>query len=83
MKILLRGFNAKIGREDIMKPTTGNESLNQDSNGNVVRRVHFDMPKNLVVKSTMFPHRNVSKYTRTSPDWKTHNNIDHMLVDRR
>jgi hypothetical protein len=32
MKILLRDFNAKVGREDIVKPTTGNESLHKISN---------------------------------------------------
>jgi hypothetical protein len=31
----------------------------------------------------MFPHRNIHKYTWTSPDEKTHNQIDHTLVDRR
>jgi hypothetical protein len=31
MNILLGVFNAKVGRENILKPTMGNESLYQDS----------------------------------------------------
>jgi len=41
MKILLGDFNAKVGRENIFKPTIGNESLHQDSNNNGVRLVNF------------------------------------------
>ena len=57
MKILLGDFNTKVGRENIFKPTIGNESLHQDSNDNGVRIVNLAVSKNLVVKSTMFPHR--------------------------
>ena len=71
MKILLGDFNAKVGREIIFKPTIGQESLHQDSNDNGVRLVNFATSKNLVVKSTMFRHRNIHKYTWTSPDGKT------------
>jgi len=82
MKILLGDFNAKGGREDIFKPIIGQESLHQNNNDNGVRIVNFATSKNLVVKSTMFPHRNIHKYTWTSPDGKTHNQIDHVLIDR-
>jgi hypothetical protein len=73
MKILLGDFNAKVGTEDIFKPTIRNESLHEISNDNGVRVVSFATSKNLTVKSTMFPHRNIHKVTWTSPDGKTHN----------
>ena len=65
------------------KPTIGQESLHQDSNENGVRLVNCATSQNLVVKSTTFPHRNIHKYTWTSPDVKTHNQIDHVLTDKR
>ena len=71
MKSLLEDFNGKVGRENIFKPIIGQESVHQDSNDNGVRLVKFATSKNLVVKSTMFPHRNIHKCTWTSPDGKT------------
>jgi len=83
MKMLLGDVNAKVGRENIFKPTIGQESLHQDSNDSGVRIVNFATSQNPVVKSTMFPHRNIHKYTWTSSDGKTHKQIDHVLIDRR
>jgi endonuclease/exonuclease/phosphatase family metal-dependent hydrolase len=79
---LLGDFNAKVGREDIFKPTVGNESLHEISNDNGTRAVNFAKSKILIFKSTIFPHHNIHKYTWTSPDWKPHNQIDHILLDR-
>jgi hypothetical protein len=62
MIILLGEINAKVRRENIFKPTVGNKSLHQDNNDNEVRIVNFATSKNLVVKSKMFPHRNIHKY---------------------
>ena len=56
MKVLLRDINLKFRREDNFKLTIRNDSLHQDGNENGVRTGNFTMPKNLVVKSTMFPH---------------------------
>jgi hypothetical protein len=69
--------------ENILKPTTRNESLHEDSNDNGVRVINFATSKILLVKSTMFPHRNIHKYTWTSPDGQTHNQNDHVLTERR
>jgi hypothetical protein len=43
MKILLGDFSAKVGREDIFKPTVGNESLHKISNdkGDVSKFCHI------------------------------------------
>jgi len=83
MKIPLGDFNAKVGEENIFKPTNWNESLHQDSNDNGVRIVNCATSKHIDVKSTMFPHRIIHKHTRTSPFWKTHNQIEDILIDRR
>jgi hypothetical protein len=57
MKILSGHFNAKVGQENILKPTIENESLHKDSNDNGVKTINFATSKNLVVKSTMFPQQ--------------------------
>jgi hypothetical protein len=47
MTISLGDYNAKVGREDIFKPIV----------------VNFVTLKNLIVKSTTFPHCNIHKQT--------------------
>jgi hypothetical protein len=83
MNILLGDLNSKIGREDIFKQTIGNESLHEISNDNRVTVVNFVTLKNLIAKNIMFPYFNSHKFNWTSPDTKTHNQIDYILRDRR
>jgi hypothetical protein len=82
-KILFGDFDAKVGREDIFKLTIRNESLHEISNDIGVRLVNFTTSNHLRVKSMMFPYCNINKCTWPSPDEKTHNQIDHILIDRR
>jgi len=70
MKTVFGYFNAKVGRQNIFKPTIGNDSLYKGSNDNGVRIVNFATSKNLVVYSTMFLNQNIHKYIWTSRDEK-------------
>jgi hypothetical protein len=68
---------SKTYLQDVL--TIGNESLHKISNDNGVRVVNFATSKNLIVKSARFPHCYIHKYTWTSPDGKTRNQIDCTL----
>jgi hypothetical protein len=54
MKNLLGDFNVEVGKEDIFKQATGNESLHEINNGNGIRTVRSATSKNMTVKSTLF-----------------------------
>jgi hypothetical protein len=47
-------FNAKVGRESILKPTTGHESIHKICNNNGGRVVNLTTSKILIVRSTIF-----------------------------
>jgi len=61
-KILL-DCEAKLRRDDIFNPTVRNDSLHQDINHKGVRVANFATSKNLVIKSKVFQHQNIHKYT--------------------
>jgi hypothetical protein len=50
MKIWIGDFNAKVGKEDIFKPTVGNDSLHEISNDSGVRVVNFATSEILLLK---------------------------------
>lgn len=54
-----------------------------DSNDNGSRLIDFAASRNMVVSSTQSPRKNIHKRTWTSPDGKYHNQIDHVLIDKR
>jgi hypothetical protein len=65
-KIILGYFNSELGRQDIFKTIIENESLHEIGNDNGVKSINFATSKNITVKSTMFPHRNIYQFTWTS-----------------
>jgi hypothetical protein len=79
-KIVLGDFNAEVDRENIFKPTNGNESLHEISNDSGVGIVNLATSKNFVFRSTLFPYRKIHKYNWTPPEGNTHNEIDHILI---
>jgi hypothetical protein len=84
MKILLGDFNAKVGREDIFKPTIRNKNLHEISIDNKVRLVKFAICKTSQSKVQRSHNAtSIHKYNWTSPDVKTDTQIDHILVERR
>ncbi|XP_029340938.1 craniofacial development protein 2-like [Acyrthosiphon pisum] len=83
IKIVLGDANAKIGKELMFVPTIGLESVHEESNDNGQRIISFAASRSLVVSSTTFPHKEIHKYTWKSPDRRTMNQIDHVLIAKR
>jgi hypothetical protein len=83
IKIVLGDLNAKVGNEEIYQGLTGRHSMHLNTNNNGQRLVDFAAAKNMVVTSTCFPHKEIHKQTWRSPDGKTNNQIDHILIDKR
>jgi hypothetical protein len=64
---MLRNFNAKMGRKDILKPKIGNESFHETSNNTGVRVVNFSTSINSLVTSqiTKFIHLAFAQWKNT------------------
>lgn len=77
---MLGDLNAKCGREIQFYPTLGKESLHDTSNGTGLRLISFATETNLIISSTMFPHKKIYKGIWKSPDGVTINKIDYVLI---
>ena len=80
IQIILGDFNAKVGKESIYKPTTGNESSHNETNNKGRKMIQFAISKGLSLRSTRFPHKDIHKETWYSADGSTVNQTDHVLI---
>ena len=70
-------FNAKVGSDNsTYESTMGNHGMGERNN-NGTRLVDVCSENGIVI----FQHKNIHKYTWTSPDSNTSNQIDHVLVN--
>jgi exonuclease III len=66
---IMGDLNAKIGKEELFRPTIGGYSKHSESNDNGLRIIDFAIEKGMKVSSTYFPH----KETWVAPDGVTRN----------
>jgi hypothetical protein len=70
--LILLGFSAKVGREEIFKSTIGNKSLHETSNDSGVNVI--SVLSHSKVKLSRIQHSHIAAFinTSTSPDGKIH-----------
>lgn len=81
IKIIIGDFNAKVGQEKRYRPAVGKYSRHKKTNDNGQRLINFGMEKQLQIKATFLKHREIHKETWKSPDGRTKNQIDHLLIE--
>ena len=82
LKIVLGDLNAKIGQEELFRPTIGKYSKHEVTNNNGQILIDFAREKDMIIKSTYFQKKEIHKGTWIAPDGKTVNQIDHVLIER-
>ncbi|XP_052242915.1 craniofacial development protein 2-like [Dreissena polymorpha] len=77
--MLLGDFNAKVCDNKDGKRTMGRHGVDVITN-NGERLVNFCQQNNLVIRGTLLAHKEIHKLTWTSPDGRTQNQINHIII---
>lgn len=76
-------LNEKIGKKGIFRPIIGSHSLHEATNYNGLTLIDFVCEKGFVVKSTMFPHKDIYKGTLMLLDGRHAYQIDNIIANTR
>ena len=83
VQIIIGDINAQIGNDTSTWKLVLGSHAEGDLNDNGIRLLSFCQAHNLVVGSSLFPHKRIHKVTWNSPNGKTTNQIDHTLVNQK
>lgn len=83
--ILMGDFNAKIGSDNSnYESIMGKHALGNTRSDNGERLVELCSQHNLVIGGSLFPHKDVHKFTWTSPRSSSiRNQIDHICISKK
>jgi len=81
--IIMGDLNVKIGKEDVYQHVVGKYTLHEITNSNGEWVCEYAIANNMKIVSTHYQHKRIHTGTWTSPDGKTLNQIDHVMVDAR
>lgn len=80
--ILIGHFNAKIGQgNDGLEHVMGTHALDQRNNNGELLIEHC-VTHGLIIGGSIFAHKNIHKATWISPDGRTVNQIDHIMINK-
>ncbi|XP_071136632.1 uncharacterized protein [Mytilus edulis] len=83
MLVIMGDRNAKVGSDNTDAENFMDRHGCGVKNENGERAIELCLCNKLVIGGTIFPHKNIYKVTWKSPDGRTVNQIDHILVNNK
>lgn len=81
--LLLGDFNAQVGSNNENRERIMGQHGTGQLNDNGERLIGFCEENTLVLGGTLFAHKTIHKLTWTSPDGRTQNQIDHIVINSK
>ena len=83
MLLIMGDLNAKVGADNTEFEKSMGKHGCGTRNDNEERLIDFCLNNNQVIGGTLFPHKDIHKITWKSPDGRTSNQIDHIIINNK